>query len=144
MHLDSSCNQAGARKAGRILLIAAVPSLPVHRHGICRRSLFHLYPRPGREGNLPDSTGDDSESGYLEWSDAKLVLTFPAVAESREIEFRPAWLPFDLPEELPGSAPWNGIDKDTWFRRWLPSPCAGSQRPKTSIRKNTGTSVSRS
>ena len=34
--------------------------------------------------------------GYLEWHDAKLAVTFPETAESREIEFRPGWLPEEL------------------------------------------------
>lgn len=59
----------------------------------------------------------DSEEGYLEWKDAKLVVTFPETAESALIEFRPGWLPFDLPEELPLSEPWSGLTRDTWFKR---------------------------
>ena len=117
MHLDSSRNQAGARKAGRILLIAAV-LVCLFTVTAFAAGLFSISTRVPDAKETFQIHWDDSENGYLEWSDAKLVLTFPAVAESREIEFRPGWLPFDLPEELPGSAPWNGIDKDTWFRRF--------------------------
>ncbi len=117
MHLDSSRNQAGARKAGRILLIAAV-LVCLFTVTAFAAGLFSISTRVPDAKETFQIHWDDSENGYLEWSDAKLVLTFPAVAESREIEFRPGWLPFDLPEELPGSAPWNEIDKDTWFRRF--------------------------
>ena len=60
---------------------------------------------------------EESESGYLEWHDAKLAVTFPEKAESQAIEFRPGWLPFELPSELPLSQPWSGLDKNTWFTR---------------------------
>ena len=117
MHFDSFRNQAGARKAGRILLIAAV-LVCLFTVTAFAAGLFSISTRVPDAKETFQIHWDDSENGYLEWSDAKLVLTFPAVAESREIEFRPGWLPFDLPKELPGSAPWNGIGKDTWFRRF--------------------------
>ena len=39
---------------------------------------------------------EDGPQGYLEWTDAKLVLTFPDTPESREISFRPGWLPEEM------------------------------------------------
>ena len=39
---------------------------------------------------------EENASGYIEWTDAKLAVTFPETAESREIEFRPGWLPEEL------------------------------------------------
>lgn len=39
---------------------------------------------------------EPNPSGYLEWHDTKLAVTFPETAESREIEFRPGWLPDEL------------------------------------------------
>lgn len=57
------------------------------------------------------------DGGHVEWSDAKLVVTFPETEESKAIEFRPGWLPNELPSELGGSDPWSGIGTDTWFRR---------------------------
>ncbi len=39
---------------------------------------------------------EENPSGYIEWTDAKLAVTFPDTAESREIEFRPGWLPEQL------------------------------------------------
>ena len=50
-------------------------------------------------------------------------------AEGKAIEFRPGWLPCEMPEELPLSQPWSGLSKDTWFTRltlesltWQDSP----------------------
>ncbi len=39
---------------------------------------------------------EENVSGYIEWTDAKLAVTFPETAESRQIEFRPGWLPEEL------------------------------------------------
>ena len=39
---------------------------------------------------------EENASGYIEWSDAKLAVTFPETAESREIQFRPGWLPEEM------------------------------------------------
>ena len=106
-----------ARRTGRILLIAAVIAC-LFTVSAFAAGLFSVSTR------VPDAKEtfrihwDDSEQGYLEWADAKLVLTFPETAESREIEFRPGWLPFDIPSELGGSVPWNSLTEDTWFKRF--------------------------
>ncbi len=60
---------------------------------------------------------DDSISGTIQWKDAKLAVTFPQAEESRLIEFRPGWLPFELPSELGACAPSTGLGADTWFSR---------------------------
>ena len=39
---------------------------------------------------------EENPSGYLEWHDTKLAVTFPETAESREIEVRPGWVPDEL------------------------------------------------
>lgn len=39
---------------------------------------------------------EENAGGYIEWTDVKLAVTFPETAESREIEFRPGWLPEEL------------------------------------------------
>ena len=41
---------------------------------------------------------EENASGYIEWTDAKLAVTFPDTAESKQIEFRPGWLPDELSE----------------------------------------------
>ncbi len=61
---------------------------------------------------------EESPTGYIEWKNAKLAVTFPETAESHEIEFRPGWLPFDLPDTLGLSVPEKGLTKGTWFKRF--------------------------
>ena len=61
---------------------------------------------------------EGSPTGYIEWKDAKLAVTFPETAVSREIEFRPGWLPFELPDTLYLSEPYSGLTKGTWFKRF--------------------------
>ena len=60
---------------------------------------------------------EENAGGYIEWTDAKLAVTFPETAESREIEFRPGWLPVELPTQLPACIPWDDLSADTWFQR---------------------------
>lgn len=71
----------------------------------------------------------ENASGYIEWTDAKLAVTFPDTAESREIEFRPGWLPYELPPELGGSIPSSGLGRDTWFKRLSSETLAFSDGP---------------
>ena len=117
MHLEKNQKSTCPRKAGRILLVAAVIAC-LFTVTAFAAGLFSISTRIPDVKESFQIHWNDSENGYLEWSDAKLVLTFPDVNESREIEFRPGWLPFELPAELPGSAPWNGISGETWFQRF--------------------------
>ena len=71
----------------------------------------------------------ENASGYIEWTDAKLAVTFPDTAESKQIEFRPGWLPYELPQELAGSIPCSSIGKDTWFKRLTSEALAFSDGP---------------
>ncbi len=117
------------RKLGRILLIAAVIvcllTVTAYATGI-----FSFSTRVPDAEETFRIRWDDSEQGYLEWKDAKLVLTFPAAAESREVEFRPGWLPFELPDTLAGSAPWSDLGSETWFGRFsAESLCWAEDRP---------------
>ena len=41
--------------------------------------------------HYPEAAGN-----YAEWSNAKLVVTFPEIEESREIQFRTTWLPEEM------------------------------------------------
>ena len=61
---------------------------------------------------------EENASGYIEWTDAKLAVTFPETAQSREIEFRPGYLPVELRPELAASIPSSGLNADTWFQRF--------------------------
>ena len=72
---------------------------------------------------------EENAGGYIEWSDAKLAVTFPETAESREIEFRPGWLPYELPAELGGSIPWRDLSADTWFSRLTSETLAFADGP---------------
>ena len=73
----------------------------------------------------------ENPSGYIEWSNAKLAVTFPETAESKEIEFRPGWLPYEMPAELGGSQPWNGLSSETWFSRLTSETLAFDDGPNT-------------
>ena len=117
MILEQHKKAARARKAGRMILIAAV-IVCLFTVTAFAAGLFSISTRVPDAKETFQIHWDESDSGYLEWSDAKLVLTFPEVTESREIEFRPGWLPFELPETLAGSCPWDGITAETWFRRF--------------------------
>ena len=56
-------------------------------------AMSHRIPDPEETFRL---SWDDNPSGYCDWTDAKLVVTFPETAESKEIEFRPRWLPKEM------------------------------------------------
>ena len=118
VHLETkSAGRHYGRKLGRVLLIAAVIVclLTVTAYAT---GFFSFSTRVPDAEETFRIRWDDSEQGYLEWKDAKLVLTFPAAAESREVEFRPGWLPFELPDTLAGSSPWSDLSSETWFGRF--------------------------
>ena len=56
-------------------------------------AMAHRVPDPEETFRV---TWEENPGGYIEWSDAKLVISFPDTAESREIEFRPGWLPEEM------------------------------------------------
>lgn len=118
-NMNGSANKTktGLRKTGRILLIAAVIACLFTATAFAA-GLFSVSTRVPDPKETFQIHWDDSETGYLEWSDAKLVLTFPDVGESREIEVRPGWLPFELPSQLAGSSPWDHLSSETWFQRF--------------------------
>lgn len=118
-NMNGSANKTktGLRKTGRILLIAAVIACLFTATAFAA-GLFSVSTRVPDPKETFQIHWDHSENGYLEWSDAKLVLTFPDVGESREIEVRPGWLPFELPSQLAGSSPWDHLSKETWFQRF--------------------------
>lgn len=39
---------------------------------------------------------ETNPEGYVEWKNVKLAITFPDIAKSKEIEFRPNWLPEEM------------------------------------------------
>ncbi|MBR0040306.1 MAG: hypothetical protein IJP64_02895 [Oscillospiraceae bacterium] len=104
-------------KKKRIISFALAAAL-ILALGVTAWAVFSTYsvrvPEPDEGFRI---NWEENASGYIEWTDAKLAVTFPETAESREIEFRPGWLPAELPSQLPGSFPWDGLDSGTWFSR---------------------------
>ena len=66
-------------------------------------SMTHRVPKKSETFRI---NWEENPSGYIEWSDAKLAVTFPETAESKEIEFRPGWLPDEMASLKDGS--WCG------------------------------------
>ena len=84
-------------KAKRIITIAlaAVLILALGITGYATGFFSMLTRQPDPEETFRINWSEDP-SGYIEWSDAKLAVTFPETAESKEIEFRPGWLPEEM------------------------------------------------
>lgn len=66
-------------------------------------SMTHRVPKKSETFRI---SWEEGPTGYVEWSDAKLAVTFPEKAESKEIEFRPGWLPDEMASLKDGS--WRG------------------------------------
>ena len=66
-------------------------------------SMTHRVPKKSETFRI---SWEEGPTGYVEWSDAKLAVTFPEKAESKEIEFRPSWLPDEMASLNDGS--WRG------------------------------------
>ena len=63
-------------------------------------SMTHRVPKKSETFRI---SWEEGPTGYVEWSDAKLAVTFPETAESKEIEFRPSWLPDEMASLKEGS-----------------------------------------
>ena len=67
--------------------------------GVAAYAVFSTYstrvPEPEETFRI---NWEENASGYIEWTDAKLAVTFPDTAESKQIEFLPGWLPDELSE----------------------------------------------
>lgn len=80
----------------RIITFALAAALIIALGTIAYAAVFSM------ERRVPDSSEtfrinwEENPEGHLDWSDAKLAVTFPETAESREIEFRPGWLPDEM------------------------------------------------
>ena len=118
-------------KARRIITIAlaAVLILALGVTGYATGFFSMLTRQPDPEETFRINWSENP-SGYIEWSDAKLAVTFPDTAESKEIEFRPGWLPYELPSELRGCHPWQNLSADTWFQRLSSEDLAFADGPK--------------
>lgn len=113
---ETMTNSKGkVRSIGRTVLIAA--AIAALLATVVLAAYFTISHRVPEASETFPFQWEESETGYLEWHDAKLVVTFPEKAESKAIEFKPGWLPYEMPSELPLSQPWSGLTKDTWFTR---------------------------
>lgn len=63
-------------------------------------SMTHRVPKKSETFRI---SWEEGPTGYVEWSDAKLAVTFPETAESKEIEFRPSRLPDEMASLKDGS-----------------------------------------
>lgn len=112
MHLPQT---ARVRKMTRAILIAAAITALL---AVTAFAMFFAFSYRVPEGDETFRISwVENPSGYIEWSDAKLAVTFPDTAVSQKIEFRPGWLPFELPQRLDLSAPGDALTADTWFTR---------------------------
>lgn len=67
-------------------------------------SMDHRVPEPEESFRIH---WEESPSGYIEWKNVGLAVTFPETEESRAVEFRPGW----LPEEM------ASLQDDAWVSR---------------------------
>lgn len=115
--------QAKHLKTKRIISFALVAAL-ILSLGIAAYAAFssmtHRVPKKSEKFRI---SWEEGPTGYVEWSDAKLAVTFPETAESKEIEFRPGWLPDEMASLKDGS----------WRSRLTAEKLAFSGSPQTKI-----------
>ena len=83
-------------------------------------SMTHRVPKKSETFRI---NWDENPSGYIEWSDAKLAVTFPETAESKEIEFRPSYLPDEM----------SSLQNGSWRSRLTAEKLALSGSPQSKI-----------
>ena len=83
-------------------------------------SMTHRVPKKSETFRI---SWEEGPTGYVEWSDAKLAVTFPEKAESKEIEFRPSYLPDEMASLKDGS----------WRSRLTAEKLAFSGSPQTKM-----------
>ena len=105
-------------KKKRVLTLALAAVLAMALGITAYAAVFSMKHRVPEENETFRINWEENASGYTEWTDAKLAVTFPETAESKKIEFRPGWLPFEMPSRLAGSLPWDNLSDDTWFLRF--------------------------
>lgn len=80
----------------RIVTLALAAAL-ILSFGIVGYAVFSVYsarvPQPEETFRI---NWEPNPSKYLDWSNAKLAITFPETSKSKLIEFRPSWLPEEL------------------------------------------------
>lgn len=83
-------------------------------------SMTHRVPEKSETFRI---SWEEGPTGYVEWSDAKLAVTFPETSESKEIEFRPGWLPDEM----------SSLQNGTWRSHLTAEKLAFSGSPQTKI-----------
>ena len=83
-------------------------------------SMTHRVPKKSETFRI---SWEEGPTGYVEWSDAKLAVTFPEKADSKEIEFRPSYLPDEMASLKDGS----------WCGRLTAEKLAFSGSPQTKM-----------
>ncbi len=81
-----------------------------------------------------------STDGYLDWSNAKLAITFPDVAKSKEIEFRPNWLPEEMAllKDNPLKASLSFKYDSGWFCRFTAEKLVYPDSPEEKVPEYEG------
>ncbi len=83
-------------------------------------SMTHRVPKKSETFRI---SWEEGPTGYVEWSDAKLAVTFPETAESKEIEFRPSYLPDEM----------SSLQNGSWHSRLTAEKLALSGSPQSKI-----------
>ena len=83
-------------------------------------SMTHRVPKKSEKFRI---SWEEGPTGYVEWSDAKLAVTFPEKAESKEIEFRPSYLPDEM----------SSLQNGSWRSRLTAEKLALSGSPQSKI-----------
>ena len=83
-------------------------------------SMTHRVPKKSETFRI---SWEEGPTGYVEWSDAKLAVTFPETAESKEIEFRPGYLPDEM----------SSLQNGSWRSRLTAEKLALSGSPQSKI-----------
>ena len=86
----------------RIVTLALAAALLIALSATAYAAFFSMSRREPEKEERFRINWSESPSGYLEWKDAKLAVTFPETTESREIEFRPGWLPEEMASLMTG------------------------------------------
>ena len=110
-------------KAKRIISFALAAAL-ILSLGIAAYAAFssmtHRVPKKSETFRI---SWEEGPTGYVEWSDAKLAVTFPETSESKEIEFRPGWLPDEM----------SSLQNGSWRSHLTAEKLAFSGSPQTKI-----------
>lgn len=83
-------------KTKRIISFALAAALILSLGIAAYAAFFSMTHRVPKKSETFRISWEEGPTGYVEWSDAKLAVTFPETAESKEIEFRPSWLPDEM------------------------------------------------